>query len=460
MLALGVRPAPPTVNPVRPRRAVNLMAMVVLMVGLSFNVDLLQRAGPELGKLPVGAIGLLVVGAVAYRALQTALLGKSLRQLRWRHAMVVSEAYTGCSNSMVGGAAVGTSVKTAMLRSWGIDNSAIVTSITLTAIVPSLAMWSLALANTAPQVLAGTSSTNQAVVAVAAVTALLAQAGFWWLAVVDAAMASRLATVAGALSRHLARGCVGPLRLLRPTLVGFDPHRLADQMRQEGRQLIRRRGIALLAVGVSSQLSLVFVLAVALHGLGANQASLLEIVQVFAMARVAASFVPLPGGLGALDVGLFTGLVHAGAPSTAVVAALGLYRAVTFGLPILTGCSALFWWRRQHARREQRSAGVGSALEGDRAPEAAVRLAGEGLHIQHRVERQGPVEMGKDQVLVGRGPGLEHQRICVQPVRVDDQQNQVGTTPIVAAGGQQHLVGLGQMDEALTLQAVDPVLAQ
>jgi uncharacterized membrane protein YbhN (UPF0104 family) len=44
---------------------------------------------------------------------------------------------------------------------------------------------------------------------------------------------------------------------------------------------------------------------------------------------------------------LITGLVAAGGDKPQVVAAVLVYRALTWGLPILVGVFCLLWWRRQ-----------------------------------------------------------------------------------------------------------------
>lgn len=319
--------------------------------GVALNLGLLRRAGGALGQLSGGALVLLAVVAVLYRLLQTVLLASSLQCISWRRALLASEAYAGCTNSLVGGGAVGTGVKTAMLRSWGVENSAIATSITVTAIVPAVAMWLMALAHTAPEVVARTASPNQVVLAVGSVGALVAHGCFWWLLLERRALASRLAGVADAVARRARPLCRGPLERLQPSLDRFDAHRLSERMRADARTLARGRAVRLMAVGVASQACLAFLLTVSLWGLGAHQAGWYEVFQAFAVARVAASFIPLPGGIGVLDVGLFTGLVHVGAPAPVVMAALVLYRASTFVLPMATGSTALLWWRRVHRRR-------------------------------------------------------------------------------------------------------------
>ncbi|MGD9753082.1 MAG: YbhN family protein [Acidimicrobiia bacterium] len=341
-----------TAAPGPSRRRLTAAAMAALfVVGVVLNAGLLRRAGGALTELSPAALAVLGAVAVLYRLLQTALLASSLQRISWRRALLASEAYAGCSNSLVGGGAVGTGVKTAMLRSWGVENSAIATSITVTAIVPAVAMWLMALLHTAPEVAAGTASTNQVVLAGASVVALAGHGAFWWLLLQRHGLARRLAGGANAVARRARPLCRGPLRRLQRPLARFDAQDLAERMRADARALARGRAARLVAVGLASQVCLALLLTVTLWGLGAHQAGWFEVFQAFAVARVAASFVPLPGGIGVLDVGLFTGLVHVGAPAPMVMAALVVYRASTFALPIATGSTALLWWRRVHRRR-------------------------------------------------------------------------------------------------------------
>jgi putative heme transporter len=44
---------------------------------------------------------------------------------------------------------------------------------------------------------------------------------------------------------------------------------------------------------------------------------------------------------------LITGLTAAGGDKAEVVAAVLVYRALTWGLPVLVGVGCLLWWRKQ-----------------------------------------------------------------------------------------------------------------
>jgi uncharacterized membrane protein YbhN (UPF0104 family) len=54
-----------------------------------------------------------------------------------------------------------------------------------------------------------------------------------------------------------------------------------------------------------------------------------------------------PGGLGFVEGVLVTGLVGAGGDPEEVAAAVVVYRALTWALPILVGVGCYLWWRRR-----------------------------------------------------------------------------------------------------------------
>jgi uncharacterized membrane protein YbhN (UPF0104 family) len=61
------------------------------------------------------------------------------------------------------------------------------------------------------------------------------------------------------------------------------------------------------------------------------------------------SVAPTPGGLGAVELALSTGLAAIGIPSTAAVSGVLLFRLATFWLPVPLGWLALRWLRRRNA---------------------------------------------------------------------------------------------------------------
>jgi uncharacterized membrane protein YbhN (UPF0104 family) len=230
-------------------------------------------------------------------------------------------------------------------------------------------MWLLAFVETAPLWMGGPHGTIRMVAPVAAL-ALVGQVAFWWLMVASPAPSRRLGH---ALERARDRLVARRPRRLPPGLLAraerARPAHQLERVRQVGRTITHRRGARLVASALASQLLLGVILFVALRALGpgGGGASLFEVLQAFAAVRVAASFIPLPGSIGVLDVGLVTALSAAGAQRPAAVAAVLVFRAATFFLPLLTGLAAALWWRRC-ARRGAVFAAQQAALAARAAP--------------------------------------------------------------------------------------------
>jgi uncharacterized protein (TIRG00374 family) len=97
-----------------------------------------------------------------------------------------------------------------------------------------------------------------------------------------------------------------------------------------------------------SHLSLYLVLLLALRHVGVSeqQVSAAEVLAAFAFIRLVSALPITPGGLGVVELGLSAALVKAGGPEAPVVAAVLVYRAITYVLPIPLGAAAYLKWRR------------------------------------------------------------------------------------------------------------------
>jgi putative heme transporter len=113
--------------------------------------------------------------------------------------------------------------------------------------------------------------------------------------------------------------------------------------------LVERRWVAITVTSLVSHLSLYVVLLVALRDVGVSDAevSWAQVLAVFAFARLATAIPLTPGGLGFVEGVLVTGLVGAGGDPDEVAAAVVVYRALTWALPILVGIGCYLWWRRR-----------------------------------------------------------------------------------------------------------------
>jgi len=133
----------------------------------------------------------------------------------------------------------------------------------------------------------------------------------------------------------------------RPRVAGWE---LATvKFRARTIDLVEHRWIAITATSLISHLSLYLVLLVALRDVGVSDAEVgwAEVLPVFAFARLATAIPLTPGGLGFVEGVLAIGLVGAGGDPDQVAAAVLVYRALTWALPILVGVGCYVWWRRR-----------------------------------------------------------------------------------------------------------------
>jgi uncharacterized membrane protein YbhN (UPF0104 family) len=96
------------------------------------------------------------------------------------------------------------------------------------------------------------------------------------------------------------------------------------------------RAAALLGTSAGLPISYALALAVSAKAFGAD-ASLVDVFAVYLGGTAVAAASPTPGNVGAVEVALSAGLVAVGVPSGAAVAAVLLYRLLTFWLPLAPG---------------------------------------------------------------------------------------------------------------------------
>jgi putative heme transporter len=107
-------------------------------------------------------------------------------------------------------------------------------------------------------------------------------------------------------------------------------------------------------VTLVSHLSLFLVLLLALRHVGVadSQVSWVEALAAFALVRLLAAVPITPGGLGVVELGLAAAMVVAGGPEAKVVAAVLVFRVLTFLLPIPIGAITYWLWHRAEGRRQ------------------------------------------------------------------------------------------------------------
>ena len=76
-----------------------------------------------------------------------------------------------------------------------------------------------------------------------------------------------------------------------------------------------------------------------------------EFLRVFFIVTLLGSFIPTPGGVGVIEAGLSGALVASGVAPTSALAAVLVYRLITYVMPILFGAVLYLFWRGGAAAR-------------------------------------------------------------------------------------------------------------
>jgi uncharacterized protein (TIRG00374 family) len=119
-------------------------------------------------------------------------------------------------------------------------------------------------------------------------------------------------------------------------------------------ELLSRRWAPLTDATLVSHVTLYLVLLLTLRHVGVpNEAvSWQEVLASFAFVRLLSAVPVTPGGLGVVELGMTATLVAAGGDEAPVVAAILVYRLLTFVLPIPVGAFSYFLWRHEVTRRK------------------------------------------------------------------------------------------------------------
>jgi uncharacterized protein (TIRG00374 family) len=327
-------------------RVVLAVAVVAAVyIGLLPKLVDLSQVGATLRAMTwlelVTLVGAAVWNLVSYLLPQLA----AMPGLSFGQAVLESHASTAVGNLLPAGQAVGLGVTWRFYTSYGFDRGPIALSLLVQGVwnnfvklgMPILALGLLAISGAQRGALG-----PPAVVGL--VVFLLALAGFAF-GLSGERRAARLGrALAGAAERL--RRLIG--RHGRP-----DWERGAVAFRAQAITLLRGRWHWLTAATLVSHLSLFLVLLLALRHVGVSEAevSWVEALAAFALVRLLSAIPITPGGLGVVELGLAAALVLAGGDEAQVVAAVLVFRVLTFVLPIPIGALTWWLWRRRPGYR-------------------------------------------------------------------------------------------------------------
>jgi putative heme transporter len=296
-------------------------------------------------------ISILIVAAVWNLATYQFVVVSTMPGLTFRQATVSTETTTAVSNTVLGGAAIALGLTYAMNSSWGFSRSRTSVSLLVSGLFNNFAKLGLPVLALALLAFSSPPSTSRLIGGLIGVGGLVAAVVLLWLL-----MRSRES--AASLGRVLGRWVSALLRLFgRPPVHGWDL--ATTKFRDRTALLLHARWHWITLATLVSHLSLFIVLLLALRfvGVDAEQVSLAEALAVFAFARLLTAIPFTPGGLGVVEFALITGLAAAGGPRAMVAAAVLIFRALTYVLPIPIGViTYVIWQRKKSWRREPNTA--------------------------------------------------------------------------------------------------------
>ena len=270
---------------------------------------------------------------------QAGLIGMSLAQ-----SAVMTQTSTTVANTLPAGGALAIGMTAAMLNSWGFTAGEITLFVGVTGIwnifaklgMPLIALVLLVLTgHTSPGLV--TAALIGAVVLVIAVTLLV-------LVFRSESLARRVGNGLGRAGSALLRPFrKGPIEGLGERTVKF---------RRETIILAKRRWFMLTWTTLLSQVALFFVLLLALRHMSVAEAQIpaVEAFAVYAFSRLLSAIPVTPGGVGVIDLGYIAGLSAFDSQEKAqIVAAVLIFRVLTYGIQIPIGIVTYTIWRRKRS---------------------------------------------------------------------------------------------------------------
>ena len=310
-----------------------VVVVAALAVGCVWIAPTIHAAGAALASADVLWVVLAITfeaaSILAFALLHHRLLRAATVHVRFRAVVLVTLAANALHLTVPGGAALSTAYTFRKRRSWGASGPITTWTMVAGGVAASLALAGIAVGSAL--VVNGRATTlGPQVLQLAGIVALGA-------VIVVVSRRPGLITTVG----------IGGLRLVnrvrrRPGETGVAE--LTTQI--EGLALIELRGGGRVVVGLAALLNWLFdiaCLAACCVAVGANGMTISLVLLAYAAATAASSAAFLPGGLGLVDGALLAALVAGGVPSKPALAAVLLYRLISFVGVAATGWLAWLW---------------------------------------------------------------------------------------------------------------------
>jgi putative heme transporter len=270
-------------------------------------------------------------------------------------AAVLTQTTTSVANTLPAGGAIAVGLTYSILGSWGFGGTSIALYVGVTGIWNIFTKLALPLLSLVILALSGHLTGTYIVAAVLGVIVLGVGVGLFALVFRSEELAIKIGSWLGRVASWFRRF------LRKPPVTTWGQG--AARFRRDTIVLVEHRWLRLTLMTVLSQVALFLVLLLSLRHLGVSEqeVSTAEAFAVYAFSRLLAVVPITPGGVGLIDLGYIGGLTaFAGGEKAAIVAAVLLFRALTYGIQIpIGGLTYVIWrvksdWRRPADAAAQR----------------------------------------------------------------------------------------------------------
>lgn len=304
-----------------------------------------SQAWTAIQGMAVGWIIALLILTVAIVVFYPVPLISALPKLAYRAAFAVRQTTFMIANVIPAGGAIGAGVQYGMLNTYGYSPARAADAVGITAVSNTLVTLSLPILSLFGLVLVGEASSTALIVAIIGV----ALVGLTIGAIVVVLRSEKRARDVGDWLGRVASRIVGWFHKSFTADLGTDLVEFRASLIKVGMPTVWR------VIGTTLVLHFIkfmifYVAVVAIQG-SSGSVNMAEAFAAYTVARLA-TFIPIPpGGLGTSDA-IMTGLLsnQFGMASSDAMAAVLIWRALTYFPQVLIGLGTLIWWRRKHAR--------------------------------------------------------------------------------------------------------------
>lgn len=325
------------------RRLAATFLVVALGSALWVRRELIADALDEMGRLSFWALSILITLTVYERwscaDIVRRLLGENVTLGR---VVTIHDVGTAVSKGVPLGGAVGTAMRWSIARDSGVGSTRFASTLIAYGIATTFVSWLLPFGALLIDLTQRSASGTDIAILIVIAAVVTASAVFWMIVL----RSERLEGWAAGRIRTMWSKMAGRIT----SLDAHDPAGSVAAVRHELFQ-IARRPLPLLGRTMLAQLCGSVILYVALRSLGVGtELEATEFFRLFFITHLLGTFAPTPGGIGVVEAGATGALVAAGVETTTALAAVLVYRFLTYVVPIIFGAALYLVWRVRSAR--------------------------------------------------------------------------------------------------------------